>query len=329
MLNFIRTVLHPERYHGYGKHPPFFEGWYFKIIDASEQQRYAVIPGVFLNADSQRQHAFIQLLDGCTGETAYVTYPLTAFQTPHDEFMVTIGPNQFSRRHMTLDLDFNGRRLHGNIDFHGLTPWPVTLTAPGIMGWYGWLPFMECYHGVISLDHTLSGTLTLNETPLSFDQGRGYIEKDWGQAFPSAWIWFQSNHFTIPGSSITGSVARIPWGNRYFRGQILGLRHQERLYRFATYTGATTEVLQLTEKTALWVLRDHRYRIEIQARRETGGLLKGPDRHEMGIRVPETLQGTLEVRLTARADGQAIFHDTGRNAGLEIAGDLTSLLNPN
>ena len=23
------------------------------------------------------------------------------------------------------------------------------------MGWYAWVPFMECYHGVLSLDHTI------------------------------------------------------------------------------------------------------------------------------------------------------------------------------
>ena len=34
MFNFLRTTLHPERYHGHGKKPPFFEGWYYKLIDA-------------------------------------------------------------------------------------------------------------------------------------------------------------------------------------------------------------------------------------------------------------------------------------------------------
>ena len=49
---FIETTLHPERFHGHNKNPPFFEGWYFKLINAPENQRYAIIPGVFIGEDS-------------------------------------------------------------------------------------------------------------------------------------------------------------------------------------------------------------------------------------------------------------------------------------
>ncbi|MCK7537696.1 MAG: tocopherol cyclase family protein [Marinilabiliales bacterium] len=30
-----------------------------------------------------------------------------------------------------------------------------------------------------------------------FSGGRGYIEKDWGHSFPSAYVWMQSNHFQL------------------------------------------------------------------------------------------------------------------------------------
>ena len=48
-----------------------------------------------------------------------------------------------------------------------------------IMGWYYKLPFMECYHGVVSLNHDLKGSLNLNNIHYHFDDGKGYIEKDW------------------------------------------------------------------------------------------------------------------------------------------------------
>jgi hypothetical protein len=31
MIRFLRTTLHPACYHGQGKKPPFFGGWYFKM----------------------------------------------------------------------------------------------------------------------------------------------------------------------------------------------------------------------------------------------------------------------------------------------------------
>ncbi len=107
------------------------------------------------------------------------------------------------------------------------------------MGPYSFAPFMECYHGVLSFDHDMNGTLIMNGESVNFDGGRGYIEKDWGRAFPRAWVWGQSNHFDHPGTSITISVATIPWLRTSFRGFIIGLWHDRKLYRFATYTGAT------------------------------------------------------------------------------------------
>ena len=60
---------------GVGKKRPFFEGWYYKLIDATTQHKYAIIPGVFLSEDP---HAFIQVLNGSTKEAFYHRYPLDA-----------------------------------------------------------------------------------------------------------------------------------------------------------------------------------------------------------------------------------------------------------
>ena len=75
---------------------------------------------------------------------------------------------------------------------------------------------MECYHGVLSFDHAIHGALAVNGREHDFGRGRGYIEKDWGQAFPAAWVWFQTNHFSEPGVCLTASVAIIPWVGRAF-----------------------------------------------------------------------------------------------------------------
>lgn len=101
---------------------------------------------------------------------------------------------------------------------------PATVTSPGIMGWYAWMPVMECYHGVVSFSQDLSGSLSLDGGRLTFDGGRGYLEKDWGRAFPTGYIWMQSNHFTRPGACLVASVAVIPWRRTQFRGFIVGFR---------------------------------------------------------------------------------------------------------
>jgi tocopherol cyclase len=324
LLARLRSVWRPAMYHGHGKRHGFFEGWYFKCVDAGERHVIAVIPGVFLAREAGKSHAFVQVLDGATGQSHYHPYALDAFHASDHEFDVRVGPNHFRADCISLDLDGQGQRLRGELRFDGVTPWPVTLTSPGIMGPYAFAPFMECYHGVLSLDHAIRGTLEIDGAQASFDGGRGYIEKDWGQAFPRAWLWGQTNHFAQPGTSLTVSVATIPWLGASFRGFIIGLWHGGRLYRFATYTGARIEALRLSDTRAELRVVNQRHRLEISARRSEGGLLHAPYRTDMLQRVTESLTASVDARLLSR-DGRVLFEGTGRHAGLEINGELRQI----
>jgi hypothetical protein len=196
---------------------------------------------------------------------------------------------------------------------------------------------MECNHGVLGLDHGLRGTFVVDGSPriggtvIDWTGGRGYIEKDWGAAFPSAWVWMQTNHFSpqAEGTCLTASIATIPvLLGSWFRGMIVGLWHHGRLYRFATYAGARLERLEVDDRAVTWAMRDRVYRLELRATRAEGGLLRGPDTQSMGVRVPETLSATVEVRLSRLNRGRArvLLHDTGRYAGLEVVGDLERLV---
>jgi tocopherol cyclase len=324
MKRWIYETLHPEIYHGHQRRPPFFEGWYYRLINAAEDRRYAVIPGIFLGSNS---YAFIQVLEGHTRRSAFHVFPADQFQADRQRFEVRIGANSFTRDGLRLALDRSEPlgQLQGELKFQGVQPWPVRWNSPGIMGWYAWVPWMECYHGVLSFDHSLHGTLEVEGQEHSFDGGRGYIEKDWGKAFPEGYIWFQSNHFETTGVCLTASIAIIPWLRTSFRGFIIGLWLNGKLYRFATYTGARTELLKLQDNQVEWVISDRHMRLELCAVQAGGGLLYGPTRKDMGKRVDETLDGVIDVRLSARS-GAVLFEGCGRHAGLEINGDIPRLL---
>lgn len=320
MYRFLRNALHPARYHGrlQGQRPPFFEGWYFKVVDATERHRFAFIPGIFW---SGRPHAFIQVLDGEKNAAYFHEYPTALFWAAADRFDIQVGDSRFNDNELALFIDRPDQPIAGTLRFDELVPWPVTVTAPGVMGWYAWIPFMECYHGVLSLDHLLYGSLTVNGQEIDFTGGRGYIEKDWGRSFPEAWIWFQSNHFSHPGACLTASIAIIPWLKTAFPGFIIGLWHGERLFRFATYTGAQIERLKVTEHAVEWAVVDKKHRLEMivtQDHASRFGLLKGPDTVEMGKRVAETISAEVWARLEERASRRVLFEDKGRNAGLEV-----------
>lgn len=330
MLRYFQTVLHPERYHGNGRtRGPFFEGWYFKLVDASMRARLAIIPGVFLGAPGASSEAFVQVLNGATGQSFYHRYPVETFTAAPDAFEVRVGPNYFSAERIQLELDGEQQKLSGEVRFTDLRPWPVTLMSPGIMGWYGWVPAMECYHGVVSLDHSISGQLSIDSVTHDFSGGRGYIEKDWGEAFPTAYIWMQTNHFSTAGTSLTASIAVIPWRRTSFVGFIVGLFHDGVLHRFATYTGAQVELLALTDNHVEWRMRDRRLELTLRAARERGGLLHAPVRTEMHRRVDETMLSRVEVILAETAgERRILLQDTGHVAALEVHGEVERLIKP-
>ncbi len=321
---WLHTTLHPECFHGHRQKPPFFEGWYYKLVDAQGKHRLALIPGVFRGEDRAQHHSFIQVLNGSQTTATYCRFGEGEFRAAERALEVHVGGSRFSEQAIDVDLDHAELRLKGQLRLGPLAPWPSRWTSPGVMGWYAWAPFMQCYHGVVSLDHALAGQLELNGETLDFEGGRGYIEKDWGRSFPAAWVWMQSNHFPQAGTCLTASVAIIPWLTGQFAGFLVGVWHQGQLYRLTTYTGARIERLEISDERIVWTLANRRWRLEIESHQAPGAELLGPSQVEMGVRVAETLDAVVTMRLSHRGGG-VIFEGTGGQAGLEACGDLPRL----
>ena len=319
------NILHPNRYHGFTKKPPYFEGWYYKLVSADEKSRFAIIPGVYLAKNPEKNHCFIQVFDSNADAVRYHRYPFDAFQAARDSFNVQVGRSTFSQDAISLDIEDEFGKLQGELNFSGLNPWPVNVLSPGAMGWFAWVPFMECYHGVVSMDHQINGRLVMDGQDFDFSGGRGYIEKDWGKQFPSAWIWGQSNHFEAPGVSLMLSVAVIPWIGQSFGGFIIGFLHDGVVHRFATYNRTKIESLSLTDAEVNLVVRNTTHCLQIKAIRVEGGLFQAPTTTEMDRRIIETLDAKLAVRFEDLA-GREIFSGTGQYSGLETVGDLDQLI---
>ncbi len=317
------------RAHGRGRYgTSFFEGWYVKLVSADRSTRLAVIPGVFLSEDGSLAEAFIQVLDGVTGQTAYHRFDLGEFRAETHSFDVRVGTNRFGSDGIVVDVP----GLSAEVRFGALAPWPVTLREPGAMGWYGWVPTMECYHGVVSLDHALAGWVDLGQGRVDLTGGRGYLEKDWGTAFPAGYVWMQTNHFTEPGVSLVGSTALIPWRRSVFRGDLIALRIPDGphagLHRFTSYTRARTTDLVVNDQEVSWALQGGTGdRLDLHARigGRTAGLLHAPVRTQMHQRVAETLDGTVNVRLSG-ADGSTWYEGVGEAAGVEVHGVIDQLI---
>ena len=328
MLDALTRLRNPALYQGGDTQRRYFEGWYFKAVDGESRRAVAVIPGVSFSEDGRVSQSFVQLIhEG--GRTRFFSYPAAAFRFAlRPPFAVTVGGSTFTERGMSLALGDDAGTVSGHVGFGPWAPWPVTARSPGIMGWYRYVPRMECYHGVLSMEHSLDGRLSIDGEDINFHGGRGYIEKDWGRSFPSSWVWAQSNHFSRAGVSVTCSVARIPWVSGSFVGHIAGMLIDGRLHRFATYTGAWLAVIETgTAGSFRVVLRDRSKELEIRGSGAAAGVLQAPVLGAMGGRAVESIGGELWVRLRELRGWRAVtlFEGAGAHAGIEAMNDRGEL----
>jgi tocopherol cyclase len=329
MFHKLKRIWSPGIFQGYGKSSPYFEGWYYKLADNSGKSVYAIIPGVIFSENDS--HCFIQILNGQTGGTSYHRFTLDRFWASKRHFELKIGTNIFRSDYLELGIHEEKEGIEAKIQIRDIVPWPVKLLSPGIMGWYAFVPFMECYHGVISMDHQLNGFLRIDENTIDLDAGRGYIEKDWGKSFPNAYIWMQCNHFDEPGISFTASIANIPWLRGSFRGFIIGLLYEGKLYRFATYTKASVRDVEVSDSLISFIVSDKNYLLKIEAERNSGGVLHAPlkslkaHQMEMQQRVQQSLTGKIFVEFRETKKERLIYRGSGDHAGIEINGDIPSI----
>jgi len=318
MLTPLKNIWRPDVYQGDLKKPPYFEGWFYKIVDATTQHTFAFIPGIRKNKNPKDSHAFLMILEADQHLATYHTYNIEKFTAMADHLDLRIGSNRFCNKFLEVHVTSPERTLDGRLEFDELSPWPVRFLSPGVMGWYAFMPFMQCYHGVLSFDHSIKGRLVHNREELIFDGGRGYIEKDWGHGFPKSYVWIQSNHFKKPRCSIMVSVAHIPWLGSSFQGFIAGLWNNGRLYRFTTYSHARLERFEVKEDQVSIIVSDKQYSLSITARRDKKGLLHAPYDNSMLPKISESLDAVVHVELYDKTKGEMLLSDTGRCAGMDV-----------
>lgn len=321
--SYFPRMFHPPVYQGKSTAKNYFEGWYYKHVDASGKHIWSIIFGI---SHSRDPHSFIQVIEGKTGETDYIRFEVEDFSFDRKELLITIGENAIRKDLIELNLKGEKFNIKGSLDYREVSPYPQKLLAPGIMGWYTYAPFMECYHGVVSMNHTLQGQLEINGKEIDFSGGKGYIEKDWGRSMPSDWVWMQCNHFAgAEDASMMISVARIPWLTGHFPGFLSFFRIGGEIYRFATYNRSKLRKLALQPDKVELEMDNRKYRIEVIVERKVSGLLKAPVKGQMERKIAESLDADLSVRLS-KQDGKVIYEGKGEHAGLEIVGDVTAYL---
>lgn len=267
-----------KNFHGTDKKSSFFEGWYLK--HQTDDLSLAFIPAFHID---RKGHANASLQIISRNDSWTIPFSHKDFHAAADRFSVKLGNNSFSSKGISLDISTPDLYVKGKLAYG-----PFTSLSSDIMGPFRFFPFMQCSHGVISLTHALTGSLNFNGWVMDFNGGIGYIEKDWGQSFPSSYLWTQCSWSCKADQtpcSIMLSIADIPFMGFHFTGCIGVVYYKGREYRLATYRGA--KVLEHTDREA--VIRQGDYLLHVNLLKGNSHPLQAPESGNMNRTIHESL----------------------------------------
>jgi len=315
----MKNVFKDDRFQGFNKKDKYFEGWYFKAVSKDQKQSLALIPGVSLAKDDQ--HAFIQVFvyvnEGQSSvSNHYFRFDIKDFVAKKDKFFVKIKENTFSLEGVNIHLEDLDTSIKGQYTITNPVKLPKSLFQPSIMGPFAYLPKMECYHGILSVDHDVKGQMLYNDRLLDFNNGSGYVEKDYGKSFPKGYVWIQTNNFDEKHTSLFVSVAAIPYLGLTFNGFIVNFYYNHKHFRFATYNFSKIKVEIVDAKSVHYVFKKGKYQLEVTAVIEDFVMLASPKFGKMDHTIKEGLSGKVTVKLTKK--GETLYRGDASSAGIEI-----------
>lgn len=323
MIKFIN----PDLYHGKYKKKNFFEGWYFKIADKNNENRFAFIPGISKGSLHKHNHSFIQVLDDKKCTYSYFKYNEGSFNYNNDTFKISIGKSDFTLDYIKLDISCENKSLKGSLKFNNNLKWPDSTINPGSMGFYNYLWFMECYAQVCILDGDIEGSLDINGKLIDFTYGKVYIEKNWGSSFPKSWVWIQSNSFTDKRATVTCSLATIPFPIKDFRGFLIGVTVDNKFYSFTTINRSKLTLNQLNNDVEIIVTNKNlKLTLKTFSYKDKYMLCKGPVNGKMIPLVNETLSGKVLMILENIETNTIIYEGIGENTGIEYGGKFLNII---
>lgn len=291
-------------FHGDGKTISYFEGWYFK--HQRKKKTICFIPGVQMDEEG-RASAFIQVINN--NESYYIKYPYYSFESHPKKLRIKIGDNLFTNKGVKLNIHCPDLEVKGKIKYGPLTPIKYCIMGPLRV-----LSFIKCNHNVFSMSHRLEGKLNINGKETCLDGGKGYIETDYGNSFPSTYFWTQCNDFKTEECSIVCAVADLKILCFSMRGNFAIIHYQGKEYRLATYLGAKVVLLR---KNKIYITQG-KYTLFIQTYDRQPRELKAPQNGTMDRSIYEDI--SCYARYRFYISGKKLFDLRSSRASVEYVG---------
>ncbi len=308
-------MKNPELFQGENylkKNKVYFEGWYFK--NTTSDGSISFIPGISIT--QQEKKAFIQIITD--GSSYFINYNIDDFIFSANPFYIKIKDNYFSPKKIYINIkdEQQGINIYSKLKYLDSINIKTNILNPNIMGPFSYIPSMECNHAIISMKNSVKGLVRINNKKLDFNNGIGYIEKDWGYSFPKTYLWCQANNFKKTNASFMFSEAIIPFKFFKFKGIICVLIIDNKEYKFTTYNGCKLIKFNINKDRVNITIKKGEYYLSIKSVSKTGYKLSAPVNGEMNKDIFETI--SANIRVTLKKKDNIIFNDESTNCGLEI-----------
>ena len=273
----------------------YFEGWYVKCTDPTNELSIALIPGIaqFSNRESFVQYTIQYKDQSFSGK---VTFDRDDFHVVPEPYSILMPKFVLSEKGVRASLKDEKNDIILDFSFGPFLPIRQTAFMPSIMGPLEYLT-MPCAHDIVSMKHDVSGTLIINGEKIVLDSAIGYMEKDRGHTFPSNYLWLQTNVFEDDThAALSLAVATIEKKPLHLTGSIAIFHDGINEHRFATYLGTKHEVIVDNDGQGYTVvLTSLGKRLKTSVRLLNAQELIAPMNREMDFPIKESVKTELKV----------------------------------
>ena len=315
---------------------PHFEGWYYRFTHPRTDESWVLITAYWLD-DEGEGHGFLKLIHGPHGDSYTETLTNVDVASIHANkgyFSVQLGSLWFSADGVvgTLKAD-SGEEVELDLAIEGCARWgaPFDEGNRWTMGWATNAPGVPLRWHVHHLKAESRGTIRTYYGEWALDEYTVHQEKNWGQAFPTSWIWFQANQF-VDRPDVAFAAAGPIFPNRFSpNGYMAGLRINDEFYTWRSQDAHIFPDVEFqvdhAEQLARWrfVGESIRSKIEVDVEVPLSELIPiaVPTNSGLEIGAVEHLAADLKLKLYRRSvlGWEEVEVVRSLSAAVEVGGD--------
>lgn len=307
---------------------PWYEWWYFKVVDPKTDRAFFFVYGVVNpwdhSGENKASRSYLAFGDFGTHMLAQESKGVDAFVADYDATRIGIdGVGEAS------DTALSGQIQDPRA---GDVTWNLTMKkdwAFNAMGWGIKIPdLVNIYWYPAQASATISGTIKVGAQTIELQDAPAYQDRNWGRSFPTWWAWIVSNQFkNSPGTALVAGGGKPTVLGKFqpLQGVSIGFRLRGQTYTFRMNEGAHVEThatLGAWDVVAENLKRSQKLVVTARAPLDKFMLLPFSTPDGTQFKDYETLNGNLRVKLYERdplglSDWRLITDVESDQAGIE------------